>query len=105
MFIRGKVFLDGKKDLLAAIHRAGRGDGTSPPVMVEPCPYLAAARLLLVGGLSQRLGLVEILRSLIPFLNCKGSKNRGTLISILPLLLHESAYDSPNFSLYRCSYV
>ena len=58
MLIRGKVFVDGKEDLLAAVHRAGRGNGASPPAVVEPGAYLAAAGLLLVGGLSQRMGLV-----------------------------------------------
>ena len=49
------VFLaDGKKDLLAALHRAGCCDGTSSPAVVEPGAYLAAARLMLVGGLPQR---------------------------------------------------
>ena len=59
MFIRGKVFANGKKDLLASFHSTGRTDGTPAPAMVEPGAYLAAARLLLVGGLSQRMGLVE----------------------------------------------
>jgi len=58
--------------------------------MVEPGAYLATARLLLVGGLPQRMGLVEKEVPLSPFLNCNGSKNRGTLIAILPLFLHES---------------
>jgi hypothetical protein len=70
---------------------------------VEPGAHLAAAGLLLVGGLSQRVGLVEVLCSLSPFINCIGSKYRGTLIAILPLFLHESAYDSPSFSLPYCS--
>ena len=55
----GKVFRNGKKDLLAALHRAWRGDGAPSPVVVEPGAHLAAARLLLVGRLSQRMGLAE----------------------------------------------
>ena len=59
VFIRGKVLANGKEDLLAAVHRAGRADGASPSAMVEPGAYIAAARLLLVDCLSQRMGLVE----------------------------------------------
>jgi hypothetical protein len=55
VFIRGKVLANGKEDLLAAVHRAGRGDGASPPALVEPGAYLAAARLLLVGGIQEWL--------------------------------------------------
>jgi hypothetical protein len=104
VFIRGEVFPDGKENFLAAVHRAGRCDGRHPAVtVVESGAHLPAAGLLLVGGLSQRMDLVEILRSLSPFINCIESKYRGTLIAILPLFLHESAYDSPNFSLPYCS--
>ena len=47
---------DGKKDLLAAIHRSRRTDGHLPPIaMVEPCAHIAVARPLLVGGLSERM--------------------------------------------------
>lgn len=56
VFIRGKVFPDGKENLLAALYRAGRCHGLGPAVlMVEPGAHLAAARPLLVGGLSQRM--------------------------------------------------
>jgi hypothetical protein len=55
MTISGKVFVSGKKDLLAALHRVGRSDGTPPPVVVEPGAHLAAACPLLVGGISQWL--------------------------------------------------
>ena len=48
-----KVSPDGKEDFLAAVHRSGRCDGHLSSAVVEPGAYLAAARLLLVGRLSQ----------------------------------------------------
>ena len=50
-----KFGFHGKKDFLAALYRAGRADGSSSPAVVEPGAYLATARLLLVGCLSQRM--------------------------------------------------
>jgi hypothetical protein len=52
--ISGKVFSDGKEDLLAALYRSGRFNGRHPAVtVVEPGAHRAAVGGLLVGGLSQ----------------------------------------------------
>ena len=49
-----KVFLDGKENLLASVHRAGRCNGHLAAIaLVEPGAHIAAAGALLVGGLSQ----------------------------------------------------
>jgi hypothetical protein len=63
VLISGKVSTShGKKDLLAALHRAGRCNGLDPAVpLVEPGAHIAAAGALLVGGLSQRLVSVTVL--------------------------------------------
>ena len=69
MSISGKVLrFHGKENLLAALHRAGRCHGFRTAVsLVEPGAHLAAARILLVGRLSQRLALVEKSLPLKPF--------------------------------------
>lgn len=57
VLISGKVSGSyGKKDLLAAVHRAGRCHGLDLAVaVVEPGAHIAAAGPLLVGRLSQRM--------------------------------------------------
>jgi hypothetical protein len=57
--ISGKVSSDGKENLLADVHRSRGAHGFLSSAMVEPGAHLAPARPLLVGGLSQRMGLVE----------------------------------------------
>lgn len=54
--LRGKVFANGKEDLLVALYRAGRCHGLGPAVsVVESGAHLAAARPLLVGGIQERV--------------------------------------------------
>jgi hypothetical protein len=60
VLISGKVcWSHGKKDILAALHRSGRADGLLSSALVEPGAHIAAAGPLLVGGVSQRMVLVE----------------------------------------------
>lgn len=47
--------VDGKEDLLAAVHGPRRADGHPAAALVEPRAHLAAAGVLLVGCLSQRM--------------------------------------------------
>jgi hypothetical protein len=58
-------------------------------------PSAFSARSLILFDLLA--GLVERASRLSPFIHCKMGKNRGTLIAIFPLFLHESAHDSQNF--------
>ena len=55
-FLLRRIFeADGKKDLLAAVHCAGRGHGAASPAVVEPRPHLAAAGAVLVGCVQERM--------------------------------------------------
>jgi len=52
---RDKVGSDGTQNLLAAIHFSGPGNGPCFADLVEPGAYIAAAGVLLVGRLQERM--------------------------------------------------